>query len=32
MAKIQKKSETEATFGGVFHIMDVFERLSLNRV
>ena len=32
MAKLQIKSETTATFGGIFHIMDVFERLGLGRL
>ncbi len=29
VAKVQIKSETIATFGGIFHIMDVFERLGM---
>ena len=29
MAKVQIKSETIATFGGIFHVIDVFERLGL---
>ena len=32
MAKLQIKSEAIATFGGIFHIMDVFERLGLGRL
>ena len=32
MAKVQIKSETIATFGGIFHVMDVFERLGLGRL
>ena len=32
MAKIQIKSETIATFGGIFHIMDVFEGLGLDKL
>ena len=32
MAKVQLKSETIATFGGIFHVMDVFERLGLGRL
>ena len=32
MAKVQIKSETIATFGGRFHVMDVFERLGLGRL
>ena len=29
MAKVQIKPETIATFGGIFHVMDVFERLGM---
>jgi len=32
MTKIQIKSETIATFGGIYHVMDVFERLGLGRL
>ena len=32
MAKLQIKSETIATFGGIFHIMDTFERLGLDKL
>ena len=32
MAKVQIKSETIATFGGIFHVIDVFERLGLGRL
>ena len=32
MAKLQIKSETIATFGGIFHIMDAFERLGLDKL
>lgn len=32
MAKLQIKSETMATFGGIFHVMNVFERLGLGTV
>ena len=32
MAKLQIKSEKVATFGGIFHVMDVFEHLGLGRL
>ncbi len=32
MAKLQIKSETIATFGGIFYVMDVFERLGLGKL
>ena len=32
MSKLQIKSETIATFGGIFHVMDVFERLGLGKL
>ena len=32
MAKVQIKSETIATYGGISHVMDVFERLGLGRL
>ncbi|WP_407404309.1 hypothetical protein [Sodaliphilus sp.] len=32
MAKIAINPETIATFGGIFHIMDVFERLGLAKL
>ena len=32
MSELQIKSETIATFGGIFHVMDVFERLGLGRL
>ena len=32
MAKVQIKSETIATFGGICHVIDVFERLGLGRL
>lgn len=32
MAKLQIKSETIATFGGVFPIMDVFEHIGLSNL
>lgn len=32
MAKLQIKSESIATFGGIFHVMDVFERLGLGKL
>ena len=32
MAKVQIKSETIATFGGISHVIDVFERLGLGRL
>lgn len=31
MAKLQIKSETIATFGGIFQMMELFERLGLGR-
>ena len=32
MVKLQIKSETIATFGGIFQIMELFERLGLGRL
>jgi len=32
MAKLQIKSETIATFGGIFQIMELFERLGLGKL
>ena len=32
MAKLQIKSKTIATFGGVFPIMDVFEHIGLSNL
>lgn len=32
MANLQIKSETIATFGGIFHVMDVFDRLGLGEL
>ena len=32
MAKLQIKSETIATFGGIFKIMEIFERLGLGKL
>ena len=32
MANVQIKSETIATYGGISHVMDVFERLGLGRL
>ena len=31
MAKLKIKTETIATFGGIFQIMELFERLGLGR-
>lgn len=32
MAKIQMKSETVATYGGIFKVMELFERLGLGKL
>ena len=32
MAKVQIKPETIATYGGICHVIDVFERLGLGRL
>ena len=32
MAKLQIKSETIATYGGIFKIMELFERLGLGKL
>ena len=32
MSELQIKSDTIATFGEIFHIMDVFKRLGLGKL
>ncbi len=32
MTKLQIKSETMATIGGIFHVMDAFERLEFGKL